>query len=136
MKNSEHSILPLIQDLTNPSASIGWANRERMAFGERHDVDVGMALAIIHHIAISNNVPLVSVAKFFSDLCRLLIIEFVPKADSQVERLLVTREDVFPDYNETGFEQAFNQYFTILSAEKLGGSERTLYLLKSKQDIN
>ena len=136
VENSEHSILPLIQDLTNPSASIGWANRERMAFGERHDVDVGMALAIIHHIAISNNVPLVSVAKFFSDLCRLLIIEFVPKADSQVERLLVTREDVFPDYNETGFEQAFNQYFTILSAEKLGGSERTLYLLKSKQGIN
>ena len=88
IENSEQSILPLIQDLTNPSPSIGWANKERMAFGERHDVDVGMALAIIHHIAISNNVPLVSVAEFFSDLCKLLIIEFVPKSDSQVKRLL------------------------------------------------
>jgi len=132
VENSEHSILPLIQDLTNPSSSIGWAHKERMAFGERHDVDVGMALAIIHHIAISNNVPLVSVAEFFSDLCKFLIIEFVPKSDSQVKRLLATREDVFPDYNETGFEQAFNQYFTILSAEKLRGSERTLYLLNRK----
>jgi len=133
VENSEPSILPLIQDLTNPSAPIGWANKERMSFGERHNVDVGMALAIIHHIAISNNVPLVSVAEFFSGLCKFLIIEFVPKSDSQVKRLLATREDVFPDYNETGFEQAFNRYFTILSAEKLGGSERTLYMCKSKQ---
>ena len=132
VESSEQSILPLIQDLTNPSPSIGWANKERMAFGERHDIDVGMALAIIHHIAITNNVPLVSVAEFFSDLCKLLIIEFVPKSDSQVKRLLATREDVFPDYNETGFERAFSQYFTILSAEKLGPSERTLYLLKRK----
>ena len=132
IENSEQFILPLIQDLTNPSPSIGWANRERMAFGERHDVDVGMALAIIHHIAITNNVPLASVAEFFSGLCKLLIIEFVPKHDSQVKRLLATREDIFPDYNETGFERAFSRYFTILEAEKLGGTERTLYLLKRK----
>ena len=131
-ESSEKSILPLIQDLTNPSPSIGWANKERMSFGERHDIDVGMALAIIHHIAITNNVPLASVAEFFSDLCKLLIIEFVPKSDSQVKRLLATREDIFADYNEVGFEQAFSQYFTILSAEKLGKSERTLYLLKRK----
>jgi ribosomal protein L11 methylase PrmA len=135
VENSEHAILPLVQDLTNPSSSIGWANKERMSFGERHDVDVGMALAIIHHIAISNNVPLVSVAEFFSDLCTFLIIEFVPKSDSQVRRLLATREDVFPDYNEAGFEQAFSRYFTTLSAEKLEGSERTLYLLKRKPEL-
>ncbi len=133
VENSEHAILPLTQDLTNPSPSIGWANKERMSFAERHDVDVGMALAIIHHIAISNNVPLALAAEFFSDLCNFLIIEFVPKSDSQVKRLLATREDVFPDYNQAGFEQAFSRYFTILSAEKLEGSERTLYLLERKQ---
>lgn len=132
IENSEHSILPLIQDLTNPTPSIGWANKERMSFGERHDIDVGMALAIIHHIAISNNVPLSLIAEYFSDLCKSLIIEFVPKADSQVKRLLATREDVFPDYNEAGFEQAFSQYFNVISAEKLEGTERTLYLLERK----
>jgi ribosomal protein L11 methylase PrmA len=132
LENNEQSVLPLIQDLTNPSPSIGWANKERMSFGERHDIDVGMALAIIHHIAITNNVPLASVAEFFSGLCKKLIIEFVPKSDSQVRRLLATREDVFPDYNEAGFEQAFGQYFKIMAAEKLGGSERTLYLLERK----
>lgn len=130
---SEENILPLVQDLTNPSPAIGWANRERMSFGERHDVDVGLALAIIHHISISNNVPLIFAAEFFSDICKLLIIEFVPKSDSQVKRLLASRADIFPDYNETGFEEAFSQYFVILSAEKIKGTERTLYLMKRKQ---
>lgn len=130
VEKSEHLILPLVQDLTNPSPSIGWANKERMDFGIRNQVDVGMALAIIHHIAISNNVPLGTVASFFSVLCEYLIIEFVPKSDSQVVRLLSTREDLFPDYNEAEFEQAFSQKFIILEAEKLAGSERTLYMLK------
>jgi ribosomal protein L11 methylase PrmA len=127
---SEQHLLPLVQDLTNPSPGIGWSNQERMTFAERHDVDVGMALALIHHIVISNNVPLVSVAEFFSHLCRFLIIEFVPKGDSQVQRLLATREDIFPDYCEAEFERAFTRYFSVLSAEKLEGSERTLYLLE------
>ncbi len=133
IKNSENSILPLIQDLTNPSPSIGWANRERMGLVSRHNADVGMALAIIHHIAISNNVPLHTVAEFFCEICKTLIIEFVPKSDSQVKRLLATREDIFPDYNEEGFEQAFSQKFTILEAEKLSGTERTLYVLERHQ---
>lgn len=128
----ETSILPLVQDLTNPSPAIGWANAERMNFGERHHLDVGMALALIHHIALSNNVPLPSISAFFRSLCEHLIIEFVPKSDSQVKRLLATREDVFPNYDEQGFEAAFSADFELLSAEKIEGSERTLYLMKRR----
>ena len=131
---SEASILPLVQDLTNPSAGIGWANRERMSFTERNSLDVGMALALIHHIAISNNVPLESAAEFFSSLCSHLIIEFVPKSDTQVKRLLASRADIFPDYDEDGFERAFRNYFTILESEKLEGSERTLYLMARNRE--
>jgi ribosomal protein L11 methylase PrmA len=130
--NSETGILPLVQDLTSPSPALGWANSERMSFIERHQVDVGMALAIIHHIHISNNVPLGMIAEFFSSVCNSLILEFVPKSDSQVKRLLRTREDIFPDYKEEGFEQAFGDYFNVLASEKIEGSERTLYLLEKK----
>ncbi len=125
----EQSILPLILDLTNPSPGLGWANIERSSFIDRVQVDVGMALALIHHIAISNNVPMSSVARFFSGICRALIIEFVPKSDSQVERLLATREDVFPDYHEEGFEAAFTIYFTLREKVLIENSERTLYFL-------
>jgi hypothetical protein len=129
--DGEDSILPLVLDLTNPSPGLGWASEERSSFIQRENVHVGMALALIHHIAISNNVPLASIASFFSKVCNNLIIEFVPKSDSQVERLLATREDIFPDYNEDGFEVAFSQFFTVVEKVSIEGSERTLYLLKT-----
>ena len=135
VKDNEDSILPLMLDLTNPSPGLGWANTERMSFMERQKADVGMALALIHHIAISNNVPLGSIADLFAKVCRYLIIEFVPKSDSQVERLLATREDVFPDYNQIGFEAAFLPFFETLQKISIEDSERTLYLMRVKNNL-
>ena len=129
----ERRILPLVLDLTNPSGGVGWANRERMSFTERGPADTGMALALIHHLAISNNLPLAKIAEFMTEVCRdFLIIEFVPKEDSQVQRLLATREDIFPDYNEEGFEREFSRFFTITAKEPVQGSKRTVYLMKVK----
>lgn len=126
-ENSEANILPLVIDLTNPSPGIGWHNAERSPLGERGPVDALLALALIHHLAIANNVPLPMAAEFFSSLSTSLIIEFVPKEDSQVKRLLATREDIFPDYTKEGFEAAFQQFFTINDAEPIRESARTLY---------
>lgn len=131
VQDGETSILPLFLDLTNPSPGLGWASLERSAFVERQRVDAGMALALIHHIAISNNVPLDSIASLFANMCKFLIIEFVPKRDSQVQRLLATRQDVFPDYNEAGFEQAFGRYFTLVQKNAVNDTERTLYLMRA-----
>jgi len=129
-RNGEKNLLPVLFDLTNPSPSIGWANCERENISKRAVPDVIMALALIHHIAISNNVPLFDIAKYFSSLSEYLILEFVPKSDSQVEKLLATREDVFPNYNEEGFEEAFSSFYKIVNKVKIEGSERTLYLMK------
>ena len=128
----EKNLLPLVLDLTNPSPAIGWANQERMGFLERGPADCVMALALIHHLAISNNVPLTTLAEFFASIGQWLIIEFVPKDDSQVQRLLATREDIFPEYSPEGFETAFNQIYHIHSKESIPGSKRFLYLLERK----
>lgn len=130
MEQKEQHLLPLVLDLTNPSPAIGWQNQERESLLSRGPADTVLALALIHHLAISNNVPLHKIAEFFSRVCSSLIIEFVPKNDSQVRRLLATREDIFPQYTQEGFEQAFNQYFTQVAARSVSGSERTLYLMK------
>jgi ribosomal protein L11 methylase PrmA len=124
------NLLPLVLDLYNPSPAIGWGNEERESLIQRGPVTMAMALAIIHHMAISNNVPLVEIAYFFGRICQNLIIEFVPKNDSQVQRLLATREDIFPEYGNQGFEQAFGQFFSIADSRKIEDSERTLYLMK------
>ncbi len=128
----ETHLLPLVLDLTNPSPGLGWAHRERMSLAERGPVDGVLALALIHHLAISNNVPLARLAAYFGGLCRTLIIEFVPKSDSQVRRLLATREDVFPHYHREGFEAAFGREFRIERREAIPGTERTLYLMRRK----
>ena len=88
--------------------------------------------ALIHHMAISNNVPLGMLAEFFAGLGRWLIIEFVPKGDHKVQKLLATREDIFPDYTSEGFERAFSGLFTIRRKDTIRESTRELYLLERK----
>jgi len=130
-QKSEEHILPLMLDLTNPSPALGWANTERFSFIERQQADVVMALAIIHHLSISNNVPLEFSSQLFSNICRVLIIEFVPKSDFKVKQLLATREDVFPHYNQDDFEIAFKNHFNILEAIPVKNSDRTMYLMEN-----
>ena len=128
VKNTRSAMLPLVLDLTNPSPGIGFANRERTQINARQTPDCVMALAVIHHLAISNNLPLSMLAQWFATLSGNLIIEFVPKEDSQVQVLLATRTDIFPDYTQRSFEEAFGQYFTLREKAQIQGSERTLYL--------
>ncbi len=131
-KEREDYLLPLVLDLTNPSPGLGWRHRERCSLTERGPVDLAMALALVHHLAISNNLPFTNIVDFFADLCRRLIIEFVPKSDSQVQRLLTTRKDIFTEYDQRHFEQDFQRCFHIEAASPVKGSERVLYLMKRR----
>lgn len=132
-KRGERRLLPLLLDLANPSPGLGWSGSERDSLFNRGPVDCVLALALIHHIAISNNVPFHQLAAFLAEICRRnLIIEFVPKSDSQVQRLLRSREDIFSDYDRASFERVFEKRFSIRKAETIAGTERTLYLMESR----
>ena len=119
-------------DLTNPSPNLGWSLLERQGLISRGPVDCVMALALIHHLAISNNVPFNLIAKFFSSLGHYLIIEFVPKEDSQVQKLLSTRVDIFSEYNEKQFEVVFSKFYKTIIKKNINKSNRMLYLMKKK----
>ncbi len=129
-KENIENILPLLLDLTNPTPAIGWSNQERRSFLQRCKADTSLALALIHHLAISNNVPLTNCAELFASLTKYLIIEFVPKEDSQVQKLLSTRPDIFPDYHKEGFEKAFVGYFNIIDKKDVDDSCRTIYVME------
>ena len=134
-ERKETNILPLVMDLTNPSPSLGWDHDERASLAGRGPADLVLALALLHHLAISNNVPLDRIARFLSRLGSALVVEFVPKSDSQVQRLLATRADVFPHYERAGFEAAFAPYFETLDTRSVGDSERSLYLMRRRDRI-
>ncbi|MGM0652813.1 MAG: class I SAM-dependent methyltransferase [Bacillota bacterium] len=129
-KNNISNIQPILLDLSNPSPACGWENRERMSLIQRGPADTVLALALIHHLAISNNLPFKAIARFLSNTGSSLIIEFIPKEDSQVQRLLLNREDIFTEYNQAAFESAFSQYFALRRSALIKDSKRTLYLME------
>jgi ribosomal protein L11 methylase PrmA len=123
-------LLPVWLDLTNPSPALGWANRERESLTERGPVDLVLVLALIHHLAISNNLPLGRLAEDLARLGRWLVVEFVPKDDTQVQRLLAARDDAFERYDRETFEAEFSRHSEILERAPIPGSVRTLYLMR------
>jgi len=137
-KNGEQNMLPFVCDVLQPAPGIGFNNTERNSLIERlknYAPDVTLALALIHHITLSGNVPFEKSAEFFAKFSKHLIIEFPKREDSWVESLLVRKREFinhFDFYNETDFEKGYSQYFSIEKKEVIEGTHRVLYLLQVK----
>ena len=139
-ENKERFILPFVIDVLNPSAAIGFNNKERDSFIERivnFQPDVTLALAVIHHMSLSGNVSFDMSAQFFSKFSKNLIIEFPNREDSWVQRLLNNKadfKDYFGFYHIDNFEKAYLDYFEIIEKQPIENSERVMYFLKKKHD--
>ncbi len=128
-KNSSKNVLPLFLDATNPTPAIGWNSNERSSFFERGPADLTLALAVIHHLRITGGAPFSTIVQFFSRFSKNLLIEFVPKEDSQVVRLLSSRTDIYSDYNESEFLSAFKEKFKVLERKEIPQTKRVLFLM-------
>ncbi len=128
-QSQDTRVLPLLMDVSNPSPNLGWAGTERASFDTRCSADLVLALALVHHLAIAENLPLSRIATWLASLGRHAIVEFVPKHDPQVKRLLRGREDIFDDYCQAGFERAMRSEFEIVESVDLHNDGRHLYLL-------
>jgi len=135
-QDNNEVMLPLLQDLTQPSPSLGWQLKERAGLFSRLKADLGLALALVHHLAITNNTPLPKIGEMLAQAAPVWIVEFPDKADSQVQRLLLNREDIFPNYTTTGFEQALEAMFLIVKIHHITNSYRTLYLVHRKNEAS
>jgi len=132
--NKETNIYPVIQDLCNPSPGIGWRNLERNSFIDRTKCDLAAGLALIHHLCIGNNLPLDFVADLFASVADNVILEFVPKEDSQVQRLLSSREDIFPGYDLERCIQSFGRYFRSCERFAITDSTRTILFFSERNN--
>ena len=126
------NIIPLLATLNTPSPTIGWANAERSSLTARLKTDLVLALALVHHLAVSNNVPLLKIAEWFAGMGNYLIIEFVPKADEKVKQLLMHRTEIFHEYDIENFKKSFDTFYNILKEESVESTERTLFLMERK----
>ncbi len=121
------NFLPLHLDAANPSPMQGWSQRERQGFRERANGDAVLGLALIHHLAIARNLPLEEVIGWLIDMAPQGVIEFVPKHDPMVQRLLQMREDLFDDYDKDSFEKHIQNRARIMKSETVSSSGRVLY---------
>jgi SAM-dependent methyltransferase len=128
---TDRGVLPLVVDLTSPTPAVGWMNAERASFLDRCSgkTDLVLALALVHHLAIGNNVPLRGVVELLARIAPAAVVEFVDKRDSQVQRLLASREDIFDGYSQEGFERSLAGLFRIVRREAIAATHRVLYLL-------
>ncbi len=137
-ENEEMNMLPFVCDVLQPAPGIGFNNTERESLLKRladYDPEVTMALALIHHITLSGNVPFEKSAEFFASFSNMLIIEFPKRSDSWVESLLVRKREFinhFDFYNEEAFEQGYSKFFSLEKKQAIPGTERLLYLFKKR----
>jgi ribosomal protein L11 methylase PrmA len=133
---AERSILPLVMDLTNPTGSMGWAHEERQSLADRGPAGLVLALGLVHHLTIANQVPFAMTAAFFARLSRAAIVEFVPRTDSQVTGMLSRMPaDCATAYSEQAFEAGFAERFHIVARQQIAGSERSLYLMRAREEL-
>lgn len=126
-RDGAHNFLPLVINASNPSPSQGWLQLERAGFKERLGADALLALALVHHLVISNNLRMEQVVQWLIDLAPAGVVEFVPKTDPMVRRLLTLRDDVFTDYSEDNFERCVRRAAEIVETETISRHGRKLY---------
>jgi ribosomal protein L11 methylase PrmA len=121
------SFLTLFHDLANPTPSQGWAERERRGLTDRASADAILALALVHHLAIGRNIPLDQVVAWLVGLAPNGIIEFVPKSDPMVQRLLRLREDIFDDYSDEIFSKHLQTRAEVVRSVEASTTGRRLF---------
>ena len=124
-------ILPLVANIADPSPGLGWRGRERHRLEERGGPDLVLALALVHHVSITANVPLGEFLDWLRELEAEVVIEFPTREDPMVRRLLSgKREGSNADYRLDNFERELGERFQIERSERLPSGLRELYLVR------
>jgi SAM-dependent methyltransferase len=128
-------ILPLAVNVTRPSPGTGWRNQECSSFLDRArgKFDAVLMLAVIHHMLVTERVPLADILDLAAELTtNLLVIEFVAPDDSMFQRLTRGRDELHKDLTPELFETLCRRHFEIVRMQYVEGTARRLYLLRKR----
>ena len=121
-------ILPLYVDMSDSGGGIGWRGRERPGVFDRGTPDIVLYLAVIHHVAITFNIPVAAQLDMLADLAPEIVIEMPHADDPMVRKLLVNkREGIHDDFNLQEFERLLSERFEVRSKMLLSSGTRTIF---------
>jgi hypothetical protein len=121
------TILPLVVDLADPSPALGWRGAERRGLAARGRPDLVLCLAVVHHLAITSNIPVHDFVDWLHELGARLVIEFPTPDDPMVKRLMLNKDQLYPDYCVDAFERALTARFVVHETITLPSGTRLLY---------
>jgi len=126
------NVLPLLQNLADPSPDWGWRCQERTGLPTRSQPDLVLCLALIHHVVISANIPLAEFVDWLAGLAPALVIEYVSRDDDKVQQLLRIKADHYADYRRTRLEESLQRHFEIRRTLELNEGRRHLYFCQRR----
>ena len=126
-KKKNLNFLPLYFDASNPSSNLGWLQTERKGFLQRVNFSGMLSLAFEHHLAIAKNIPLIQVIEFLTNIAPRGLIEFVPKEDDTIKKMLFLKGDIFKDYTEENFKNILSKISKIESEKIISASGRKIF---------
>ena len=133
-EQGDRRILPLVIDLADPSPALGWRSRERPSFVDRVRPDLVLCLAVVHHLALTNNVPLDEIVALLADFGAPVVVEFPHRDDVMATRLLARkRAGLFDAYDVDNWERAVEQRFVIDERQSLPSGSRTVYRCRPRR---
>lgn len=123
----------VLMDLVETTSNLGVLSKEFSSIYTRANSEIVMALALVHHLHISNQLSFLQIAEILSKFCtKFLIAEFIPITDSKVQLLIRNKPVSLIDYNEELFLESLSKWFDIKENITLQNSERRLFLLEKK----
>ncbi|HVS03183.1 MAG TPA: methyltransferase, partial [Thermoanaerobaculia bacterium] len=111
----DRRILPLVYDLMNPSPGLGWRGVERRTLLARGRPDLVLALALLHHLAFTGNVPLPELVDWLASFGGHVVVELVTKDDPMARHLLRNKDDQYGDYTVEGFDRLVAERFEVVA---------------------
>ncbi len=127
------NVVPLVMDFADPSPGIGWAGRERPPLGDRSRPDAVLALAVIHHLALTHNVPTEEFLDLLATMQAAVVLEVPTEHDPMVKALFAhKRPGTHRSYNLSTIESEIQARFEVRARRELAGSTRVLFHLTSR----
>ncbi len=128
------AVMPLVANAARPTPAVGWRNAESLALLDRARgrFDCVMMLGLIHHLLLSEQIPLCEIARLLRELTtNWAIVEWVPATDPRFVDLMRGRDALYSHLDEAQFGAAIEKHFTVMLRDALPNG-RVMFLLQAR----
>lgn len=129
-RGNSMDVMPAVINIARPSPAMGWMNAEVPSFIDRalHRFDCVMALGLMHHLIVTERVPLVEIVDLLCGLtASLLIVEWIDRQDRRFRELAGPNWPLYDWVVPGRLEEALGQRFVLVAKRNLRCETRVLY---------